>query len=66
MARAADRERHAAGRARDPRRKGMAGAVYTSLLIISRDIGLKVKSSLHKPHLTSLRPLQLSCLSRKP
>jgi hypothetical protein len=37
MARAADRERHAAGRARDPQRKGMAGAVYTSLLIISRD-----------------------------
>jgi hypothetical protein len=38
MAGAADRERHAAGRARDPRRKGMAGAVYTALLIISRDI----------------------------
>jgi hypothetical protein len=38
MAGAADRERHAAGRARDPRRKGMVGAVYTALLIISREV----------------------------
>jgi hypothetical protein len=46
MAGAADRERHAAGRARDPRRKGMAGAVYTALLIISREVKIYVSGRL--------------------